>query len=402
MKRLLLVSFGLFFFVGLWAQETKVIYGDSKPGPVSLEAGDGGNAERNVANNRVTEKPTIRLVGTYAPTVNNPQITLEALIQSQGPLIEITVSQNGIQRTIPHELGALKFDLKESYTLKRGKNRFVIKAINGAGKTESEVVSINFIPKDPIYQRKDYAILFATAKYEQGSGFDKLPNTIEGVESLKKELEEKYGFDEVVVVQNPTKAVISKTLIQFAKRKFNPYDQLFIFYTGHGTTDQLGRGYFVSSEGRTTDQFTSHNDFLEVVNLINCPHIMVVADACYSGRMSRYDKGSMSVSDDKPKRGSRLYREKNNYEFIKAMLDEQKKTRIFIASGSNKVPSGIKGQYTPFMFKFLESFEKANQDDEFLEYVELKKWLNKLQASTPVYGVFGEGSPNGTFLFISQ
>ncbi|MEL6135696.1 MAG: hypothetical protein AAFR59_20240, partial [Bacteroidota bacterium] len=221
MKRLLLVSFGLFFFVGLWAQETKVIHGDSKPGSVSLKAEDAGNTGKNVVNNRVTEKPMIRLVGTYAPTVNNPQITLEALIQSQGPLIEITVSQNGIQRTIPHELGALKFDLKESYTLKRGKNRFVIKAINGAGKTESDEVSITFIPKDPIYQRKDYAILFATESYEK-SGFDKLENAVFDANSIKNELKNRFGLQEenIIIVKDATKNDLRTTLGKFSQKDF--------------------------------------------------------------------------------------------------------------------------------------------------------------------------------------
>src|SRR5262249_23521613 len=67
-------------------------------------------------------------------------------------------------------------------------------------------------------------------------------------------------------------------------------DNLLIYYAGHGVIDEATeRGYWlpVDAEEKVPTNWVSNADISDMVRAIEAKHVMVVADACYSGSLMR-------------------------------------------------------------------------------------------------------------------
>src|SRR5205085_3458482 len=84
---------------------------------------------------------------------------------------------------------------------------------------------------------KDHALLIATNRYNDAH-FKPLDNPVPDAQVIAKDLQTLYGFD-VKVVENPTLQELLSVLRDYAKRQYGEDDQLFIFFAGHGTYDEV-------------------------------------------------------------------------------------------------------------------------------------------------------------------
>ena len=199
------------------------------------------------------------------------------------------------------------------------------------------------------------------------------------------------------MVTNPTKSMIEDKMREYARKSYSQMDQLLIFFAGHGDKDpDFNTGYFVPVNANEYREYVSHANFLAMADRIPSNHTLVIADACYSGLFAEVDLGQRSSSE--AKRGTILYKDKSNEDFLRDEMG--KRSRLFIASGADVVPDGIKGNNTPFMRKILEAFEGDLGGDIFLEYGELSSEVKKVNISNAISGSFGSNQPGSNFFFI--
>jgi len=142
----------------------------------------------------------------------------------------------------------------------------------------------------PFRAGKDYALFFAVNDYAADSGFGDLTKPIANAEAIATELHDHYGF-ETEVVQNPTLDQIGAKLreyqVLFAKNPQGRYPstgQLLIYFTGHGIAED-NNGYFVPADGNTKKLYSTafaYEIWRPFINRIDCRHILVAIDACYS------------------------------------------------------------------------------------------------------------------------
>jgi hypothetical protein len=66
--------------------------------------------------------------------------------------------------------------------------------------------------------------------------------------TIAEELRKTYGF-KVDLVENATQAEVLKKIRDYAEKKYEPLDQLLIFFAGHGTYDQTFGEGFVGAVG---------------------------------------------------------------------------------------------------------------------------------------------------------
>jgi hypothetical protein len=238
--------------------------------------------------------------------------------------------------------------------------------------------------------RKDYALLFATDRYDH---WGDLVNPIDDAHSLAKILRENYGF-EVEIVENGTVEEVWSKLRSYNERKFNPQDQLMIFFAGHGHYDEtFGEGYVVATNslkndvGRTT--YISHNRLRGVIDNIPSEHILLAMDVCFGGTLDpvlargRGMNYTVSVSD-------MLIRKFN------------KRTRKYLTSGGKEyVSDGIPGQHSPFMSKLLYSLSTNGGMDRVLTMSEIKASMENL-TQLPRFGSFGSDETLSDFVFIAK
>ena len=131
-----------------------------------------------------------------------------------------------------------------------------------------------------------YALLIGNNDYRH---LPKLLTPIADIEATAKVLEEKYGFKETILLKDATRYDIITQLNQLRK-KLTEKDNLVIYYAGHGEVDRAnmsGQWLPVDAEPDNTANWISNSALTELVNAITAKHVLVVADSCYSGLLTR-------------------------------------------------------------------------------------------------------------------
>ncbi len=242
--------------------------------------------------------------------------------------------------------------------------------------------------------RTDYALLIATDKYDH---WGNLVNPIYDSKTIAKYLEETFGY-KVTILENPSQQEILRKLKEFAELKFNPLDQLFIFFAGHGSYDQIfGEGYVVLKESLIDDDarasYLSYNRLRSIINNIPCDHIFLVMDVCYGGT---FDELLASTRGE----GESVYKESNLGEFIVRKMAV--KTRKYLTSGGKTyVSDGIQGMHSPFAKSLIEALKSRGGNDGILTVSELNSFVEKLKIQ-PRAGEFGSNENGSDFLFIAK
>ena len=240
-------------------------------------------------------------------------------------------------------------------------------------------------------QRVTRALLFATNVYDS---YSDLINPVVDASSLSAEFVNNYKVI-VELVENPTLNETVKKIREYAKMKYTPQDQLFIFFAGHGTYDRIFKeGYVISKDSKSSDEtktsYLSHSNLRTMINNIPCDHVFLVMDVCFGGTFDPLIAGSH--------RGAGMYEEISTEDFIERK--SKYKTRLYLTSGGNEyVPDGRPGHHSPFMRKFLEALRNYGGLDGIVTVNEILPYIEKVEPQ-PRYGEFGDNEPGSDFLLV--
>jgi formylglycine-generating enzyme required for sulfatase activity len=246
---------------------------------------------------------------------------------------------------------------------------------------------------------KDHALFFAVQDYDQWTD---LKNPIRDAQAIAQKLRTDYGFDDTKIVTNPTLETIQATLNQYLTKTYGADDQLFIFFSGHGSFNDLTKeGFFIPKSGLKNDPF--QNSYLALTRLessisnIPCAHILLTIDACYSGTFNKkiaIDKGD-PINPTWRRPGVDSSNGEAKQAWIKAKL--AKRSHICITSGGKERTSdGI--EHSPLTEAFLKGLENPGED-AVLTIDELVAGIKNLQPEPKSFS-FGMHESDGSFLFI--
>ena len=361
---------------------------------------------------------TKKLVKSTVPTINwiipaietsyvqDTKFKLKFVVVSKSPIKSVTLSvketietaSRGSQAIIPEENEKLNLSVEKTINLLDGDNVIEIIAENSEGvKTVSSrkvVIGSVSLADAAKLNRTDYALIFATDQYDNWSD---LVNPIFDSRAISEELRKTYGF-KIEILENPSQIDIFKKLRGYAEKKYQPLDQLFIFFAGHGSYDQtFGEGYVVTKESLLNDEakvsFVSHNRLRSNINNIPCDHIFLAMDVCFGGTFDQSLASSRGSGDE-------VYKEQSQVEFLTRKLTY--KTRRFLTSGGKTyVSDGIPGLHSPFAKGFLEGLRSTGGRDRILTLPELITYVEKLK-TPPLFGEFGDNAPGSDFLFLAK
>ncbi|MES2828457.1 MAG: tetratricopeptide repeat protein [Bacteroidota bacterium] len=193
-----------------------------------------------------------------------------------------------------------------SVILKAGLNQLLITATdvrgNKATKTFPVTVPATLVkvqpPAETIVAVTDvpprfHALLIAEKDYID-PGIDDLANPVKDARDLRNILIGKYSFntEDVDTLYNKSREEILQTLIQKCNA-LGDNDNLVIFYAGHGIAekDKFGNvdGYWIPTSAKKGNMATyiSTEDLNRALKRSNSRHILVIADACFSGAFTR-------------------------------------------------------------------------------------------------------------------
>jgi hypothetical protein len=244
---------------------------------------------------------------------------------------------------------------------------------------------------------KTYVLLVAVNNYEN---YPDLVNPVQDAQAIEKELREVYKC-ETTLLRNPTRNEFRTTLYGLADRKYGAQDQLLVYFSGHGWFDErLKRGFLALrdskplSEDRLRDSLVPHEDVRTILERLDCKHVLVVVDSCFSGTLDPLvAMASNRASDD-------VYDQVTRSEYIQRKLSYQTR-RYITAGGKEYVSDGRPGSHSPFSRQLLAALRTYGGADGILTLEEILLQMDKVTPQ-PRAGELLGNEPGSSFVLIAK
>lgn len=170
-----------------------------------------------------------------------------------------------------------------------------------------------------------YALLIGNQNYQE---LENLSTPLADLDRARQILEEQYGFTVFTIADGDNIEVMRA--INDLYEIVGPEDNLLIFYAGHGNRLDTGGteiGYWLpaNAERPPRNTFWVANEFVTGhLSRIKAKRVLVVADSCYAGLLSR-EPSFLLLGDDAPSY--------ENMDFLRFKLD--KRARLLLSSGGD-------------------------------------------------------------------
>ena len=130
-----------------------------------------------------------------------------------------------------------------------------------------------------------YAVVIGNNNY-QDSGYQTLQSATSDATAVAQVLKARYGYQTELLLNSSRLEML--TALNEMREKLGPDDNLLIYYAGHGEL-QGRQGYWipVDAKASTPGTWISNAAISDILATIKSRHVLVVADSCYSGSLSR-------------------------------------------------------------------------------------------------------------------
>lgn len=213
----------------------------------------------------------------------------------------------------------------------------------------------------------------------------KLEMASNDAQEVSKLLKKAYGF-KVEVLEDPTRREILMALGKM-RRTLRKSDNLLIYYAGHGLLDRAADvGYWLPVDAASDNDidWLSLNSVTSAARAIPAKHLMIVADSCFSGKLTR----GIIIKIPQTDRISRM---------------ASKRVRVVLTSGGlEPVLDAGGGDHSVFAAAFLEIL-RENKDviDGTTLFSLLRRNVMLNASQTPEYSdIRKAGHEGGDFLFV--
>jgi len=221
-----------------------------------------------------------------------------------------------------------------------------------------------------------------------------LNTAVTDARALAALLKNHYGFSDVNVLENATRADILHAVGDLTRR-VNNNDSVLLYYAGHGYLDKdTNKGYWVPVDAKGNDDstFVRNSTIRDELNTIasRAKHTLLISDSCFSGSLLRSTtRGALpDVHQD------RYYKE----------VSGKKSVQIITAGGNEFVDdSYLDSGHSPFTYFLLN--ELNHNGKPLLTATEVSNQVEKAVANNtsqvPESGVLqGAGDELGEFIFL--
>jgi len=174
----------------------------------------------------------------------------------------------------------------------------------------------------------------------------RLRTAVKDAQAVAELLESRYGF-RATTLTNATRDEVIQAL-DALRSKLTERDNLLIYYAGHGKLDRgSDRGFWLPVDAKEDSRANWLNNvtITDALKAIRAKHVMVVADSCYSGTLTR------------DTRGVEVRVKKSDY----VAKTHRKKSRTVLASGGLEPVSDSGGSGHSV---FAKAFMDALRDNE--------------------------------------
>jgi uncharacterized caspase-like protein len=197
----------------------------------------------------------------------------------------------------------------------------------------------------PVNFGRYHALIIGVDSYRD-SQFAKLKSPVEDAKTLAKTLKERYGF-EVELLINPTRYQVMTSLASYHK-KLDDNDNFLLYFAGHGTLIEGGaivRGQWLPSDAEKNNpaNWISNAEITDHVSILTAKQVLVIADSCYSGALTRSALARIESGTS----------EQARQHWLKLMADKRSRT-VLTSGGLTPVLDSGGGKHSVFAKALLE------------------------------------------------
>jgi TRAP-type mannitol/chloroaromatic compound transport system substrate-binding protein len=218
----------------------------------------------------------------------------------------------------------------------------------------------------------------------------KLKTAKKDAEEVALVLQKDYGFKTTLLLDGTRNQILKA--VNKSRKNLKRDDHLLIYYAGHGEFDTIaGKAYWLPVDAQSNDDtnWIIVDTITSNLKRIAAKHILVVADSCYSGTLTRRaitELGSISKRD----------------QYLKKML--KKSSRTLLASGGNEPVSDTGGAgHSIFAAAFIEGLNDIHMKQftaEELFFKHIKERVAGNAEQVPEYNTIrNSGHDGGDFVF---
>lgn len=130
-----------------------------------------------------------------------------------------------------------------------------------------------------------YAVVIGNNAYRH---YDPLAGAGIDARKVAEVLKRRYGFETRLVLDGTRLDILAA--LNEARASLRAEDNLVVYFAGHGELDaKTQQGYWIPVDGQPAQPATwvSNRAISDILNTVAARHVMVIADSCYSGAMTR-------------------------------------------------------------------------------------------------------------------
>jgi uncharacterized caspase-like protein len=130
-----------------------------------------------------------------------------------------------------------------------------------------------------------YALVIGNNNYTRLPKLDMAVNDATAVADI---LNKRYGFKTTLLLNANRYQILSA--LSTLREQLGEKDNLLIYYAGHGELDKVNqRGHWlpVDAEPNSPANWISNIEVTDTLNVMSAKHVLVIADSCYSGALTR-------------------------------------------------------------------------------------------------------------------
>ena len=205
---------------------------------------------------------------------------------------------------------------------------------------------INTLPRG-VRLGKYYAIVIGNDAYQ---AYPALKGAVADATSVANLLKTRYGY-RTRLLTNANRFEILSALNDM-REELKDEDNLLIYYAGHGEVDPSRQGYWLPTDAQAdqTNSWISNRAVSDILTTMNAKHVLVIADSCYSGTMTRTSLATFGGGMASDSWGA----------WVKTMVAGRSRTAL-TSGGVQPVADSSSGQHSRFAGALLGALGENNQ-----------------------------------------
>src|SRR5262245_50814244 len=196
-------------------------------------------------------------------------------------------------------------------------------------------------PKDIGTFGNYHALVIGNDQYRQ---LPRLTTAVNDARDIDRTLKARYGFKVTLLLDANRYQILSA--LNGLRERLTDKDNLFIYYAGHGELDRKNqRGHWlpIDAEPNSSANWISNIAVTDILNAMNVQQLLVVADSCYAGTLTRSSVGRLDAALSETER----------LKVIQLMA--RKRSRMVMTSGGlEPVLDSVGGTHSVFAQPFIE------------------------------------------------